>query len=100
MKRAILLAVLLCSLSLTAGAQDFKKGADAYKRGDYATALREWRPLAEQGDADAQARLGFLYYQRLGVPQDVAEAAKWFRKAAEQGLACAQYNLGVIEQLC
>ncbi len=48
------------TLSLTAPAwgQDFEKGRDAYMRGDYATALREWRPLAERGHADAQFKLG------------------------------------------
>jgi len=95
MKRALLLAVLLCSLSLTAGAQDFDKGLAAYNRGDYATALREWRPLAERGLAKAQYNLGAMYYYAEGVPQGYAEAAKWWRKAAEQGYASAQYGLGV-----
>ena len=68
----------------------------AYQRGDYATALREWRPLAEQGYADAQFNLGVMYDEGRGVPQDDAEAVKWYRKAAEQGDAGAQYNLGVM----
>ncbi|MEK9645891.1 MAG: hypothetical protein VW547_10145 [Alphaproteobacteria bacterium] len=41
MKRILLLAALHCSLSWTAGAQDFKKGCEAYDRGDYVTAMRE-----------------------------------------------------------
>ena len=40
---------------------DFQKGTDAYKSGDYANALREWRPLAEQGVSRAQSSLGFMY---------------------------------------
>ena len=68
----------------------------AYQRGDYATALREWRPLTEQGYADAQFNLGVMYDEGRGVPQDDAEAVKWYRKAAEQGDAGAQYNLGVM----
>jgi hypothetical protein len=46
------LTVLLGSAGLSWGA-DFQKGMDAAQRGDFATALREWKPLAEQGDADA-----------------------------------------------
>ena len=66
----------------------------AYHRGDYATALREFRALAEQGSAKAQWGLGAMYILGRGVPQDDAEAVKWYRKAAEQGVADAQYNLG------
>ena len=47
------LAVLLGSAGVSESA-DFQKGSAAYKSGDFATALREWKPLAEQGDADAQ----------------------------------------------
>jgi Sel1 repeat len=59
----------------------------AYARGDYITALRILRPLADQGDAQAQYNLGVLYDNGLGVPQDDAEAMKWYRKAAEPKLA-------------
>ncbi len=58
------------------------------------TALREWRPLAEQGDAKAQYNLGFMYRKGQGMPQDYAKSLQWYRKAAEQGYAKAQYNLG------
>ena len=71
-------------------------GLTAYNSGDYATALREWKPLAEQGDADAQSNLGLLYRKGRGVPQDYKTAVKWFRLATEQGNASAQYNLGVM----
>jgi len=49
---------------------------------------------AEQGDADAQSMLGYLYENGRGVPQDYAQAAAWYRKAAEQGNVKAQYGLG------
>ena len=52
------------------------------------------RKRAEQGDADAQLALGFMYFDGQSVPQDKAEAVKWFRKAAEQGNAVAQSNMG------
>ncbi len=74
----------------------FGEGIAAYERGDYATALKEFRPLAEQGDASAQFSVGTMYESGLGVPQDFAEAAKWYRKAAEQGHAKAQSILGVM----
>ena len=78
----------------TAHAGDLLAGAEAYNRGDFAAALREWRPLAEQGDALAQLYLSVMYANGDGVPQNDAEATKWYRKATEQGDAGAQYLLG------
>ena len=75
---------------------DFQAGMDANNRGDYASALREWRPLAEQGDSPAQVSLGLLYTNGQGVPQDHVQARQWYEKAAIQGDALAQLNLGVI----
>ena len=74
--------------------QDYQVGLDAYNRGDFATALREWTLAAEQGNADAQYNLGLMYDNGRGVPQDYATAAKWYTLAAEQGFALAQNNLG------
>jgi len=87
---------LVLLLAVPAAGQDFQKGFEAAERGDYATALREWRPLAEVGLAGAQLRLGIMYYAGQGVPQDYAEAVKWWRLAAAQGLADAQSNLGAM----
>jgi len=75
---------------------DYQAGMDAYNQGDYATALKEWQPLAEQGGADAQVNLGLLYDFGKGVPQDYGQARDWYLKAAEQGHALAQANLGVM----
>ena len=55
--------------------------------GDYAKAYREFKALADQGQAFAQYAIGSMYYLGKGVPKDYAEAAKWFRKAAAQGHA-------------
>ncbi len=55
-------AVLLGSMGVSWSA-DFQNGLTAYKSGDYATALREWTPLAEQGDAYAQTWLGAICTQ-------------------------------------
>ena len=92
------LSVVAVSAVLTAPvcAQDFDKGLAAHQAGDYATALQEWRPLAEQGDYIAQYNLGFMYKNGEGVPQDYKEAASWYLKAAEQGYASAQHNLGIM----
>ncbi len=54
MRRIIVAATLFIAIMAPARA-DFQEGNAAYERGDYAAALREWRPLARQGDANAQA---------------------------------------------
>ena len=94
------LIAALCAgftLGLTAPAwAGWDEAAAAHKRGDYATAIRELRPLAEQGDGDAQFNLGIMYDVGLGVRHDYAEALQWYRKAAEQGHAKAQFNLGLM----
>ena len=89
----IILMLPLVGLAMPAWA-DFRAGMDAYDRGDYATALREIRPLAEQGDANAQGLLGVLYDNGRGVPQDSVQARQWYEKSAAQGFAAAQGNLG------
>ena len=76
MKRIATAVALLVSLTAPAWA-GFDEGLAAYDRGDYATALREWRPLGEQGNAAAQFFLGLIYDNGQGVPHDYAEAAKW-----------------------
>ena len=53
------------------------------------------RTRAIAGDADAQAVIGFMYYDGEGVPQDDVEAVAWWRQGAEQGHADAQYDLGM-----
>ena len=50
------IAVLLGSVGVSESA-DFEKGLDAIDRGDFATALRELKPLAGQGNARAQFNL-------------------------------------------
>ena len=92
----VLAITLLIGSVSVATAQDFNKGLEAAQSGDYQTALREWRPLAEQGVAIAQFNLGVMYDKGQGVPQYYAEAVRWYRLAAEQGDADAQFNLGVI----
>jgi len=90
----IILALSLVCLAVTAWA-GYQAGMDAYGRGDYATALRELRPLAEQGDPAAQFYLGLLYENGDGVPRDFVKARQWYEKAAAQGEAKAQFYLGM-----
>jgi hypothetical protein len=91
--------VMICAnctwrtLHVQAG-KEFEEGRAAYERGDYATAIKKLRPLAEAGNAEVQNNLGAMYAKGHGVPQDAKEAAKWYRKAAEQGVAKAQAALG------
>ena len=91
----LLLILFVCAAG-PAVAGPFEDGAAAYNRGDYATALRLWHPLAEQGNASAQGNLGWMYANGEGVPQDYAAAVAWYRKAAEQGNTSAQTNLGLM----
>ena len=98
-----LVLIPACDAELGANSA-WDKGNAAYEKGDYATALRKWQPLAEQGDAKAQHLLGHIYEQSVGrlrhkelnVPQDYNMAVQWFRRAAEQGHAGAQNSLGVM----
>ena len=94
MKNLTIAIAFLMTFSLPVSAQDFQKGLAAVQAGDYATALKEWKPLAEAGGAGAQNNLGVMYEKGHGVPQDYAEAVRWWRLAAEQGDAHAQTNLG------
>jgi TPR repeat protein len=89
------IAVLIGSIGVSFGA-DYQKGLTAARTGNYATALREFRALAEQGHASAQYNLGLMYDNGRGVTQDYKESVKWYRKSVEQGHASAQYNLGVL----
>ena len=88
--------LLALALLGAAAAGPLEDGVAAYQRDDFATAMRIWRPLADQGDAVAQNNLGVMYANGQGVPQDYAQALIWTRKAANQGDAVAQNDLGVM----
>jgi hypothetical protein len=77
-------AILLFALSVPAAA-DLAAGVQALKDGDYATALKEFLPLARQGNAVAQCNLGLMYDEGHGVAQDYSEAVRWYREAARTG---------------
>ena len=87
---AVVVPVLLISI----GPPTFDEAVAAYEHGDYATAYRGFLSAAEQGNANAQVYLGFMYDEGEGVSQDDGEAVRWWSRAAEQGYAAAQRILG------
>ena len=95
MKRAFM-ALALVTLLVAPTRAGINEGVAAWKRGDHVTVLREFRPLAEQGNARAQYYLGRMYLQGRVVARDEAEAEKWYRAAAERGDAKAQNVLGIL----
>lgn len=96
------LPLLLVLLSFAVGpalAGPIEDGEAALDRGDYATALRLWKPLADKGNAEMQFRLGFIHENNIGRrprQEGLREALSWYRKAAEQGHAAAQFNVGIM----
>jgi TPR repeat protein len=94
MNRLLILPVLFLTLLVgnPAFSADFQKGLTAYNSGDYATALREWTPLAKQGFAPAQSNLGVMYEDGQGVLKDYAYAHMWYNIAASSGNKTAVKN--------
>jgi TPR repeat protein len=104
MKRRLTMIVAIACFATTvildarAGTDDdeFRQGLSAFNTGDYATALKLWRPLAERGEPRSEAGIGFMYHRGLGVAVDDREAAAWLGRAAEQGQAEGQLMLGML----
>ena len=71
---------------------NMQAGWQAYTAGDYETAIREWQPLAEDGDYQAAYALG-MAFQIKGEP---ANAVPWYEQAASAGMAEAQILRGTI----
>ncbi len=93
--KSIIVAASL-ALAAPAGAQSVKAGIDAFGRGDYATALGQWRPLAARGNADAMFNLGQAYRLGRGIPIDLGAAEDWYTSAARLGHVDAQTQLGMM----
>jgi TPR repeat protein len=77
-------------------AEIFVAGLNAIDRNHYAAAYRSFKPLADEGIAEAQNNLGFLFQNGLGVRRNYNTAIKWYQSAADQGLAEAEHNLGIL----
>jgi hypothetical protein len=91
-KAAFAALVLAVGLLGSVAAGPYEDGTAAARLGDYDTAMRLTRPLANQGDSSAQTFLGHLFW--VVIPPDYAAAASWYSKAADQGHAFAQERLG------
>ena len=101
MKLRKLLMILVVGAAVGVGSpspafSDYQDGLAAFQRRDYGAALKEFRPLADRGEALAQFYIGVMYEDGRGVTRNYGEALKWYRKAADQGDALAQYFLGVM----
>lgn len=87
--------VIALAATASGHAGSLAKGRAAFAHGDYNRAARVLLPLAECGNARAQAMLGYMYATGQGVPQSYDAASYWYRLSAEQGDTTAQYLLGL-----
>lgn len=98
LKRILIPSVFtaLLILSFSANAGPLEQGFNAFKAGNYEEALRDWLPLAEKDNADAQYNIGILYMKGLGVEKNEKTAFIWYKRAAANGNTDAMYNLGIM----
>ena len=85
-------ALALCQPALA----DTKTGVDAWTRGDFTAAVKEWQAGAAKGDGDAIFNLGQAYRLGKGVPQDLVRAEQLFGQAAGMGHLQAADNYGLL----
>ena len=93
LRAAVTALLMLAVVAETAVAGPFEDAKEAYDRGDFQTALRLFRSVADQGNTVAQQRVGLMYESGQSVQRDYAEAVKWYRRAADQSSASAQWLL-------
>ncbi len=93
---ASVVALVLVVTASAALADNLDDALDAANFGNYEKAYQLWLIEAENGSAIAQANIGLLYADGLGVPRSDKEAVKWYRMAAEQAEPRAQYYLGTV----
>lgn len=84
----IVIFLFLLPCSALAG-PTFQDGIAAFDKKDFDRAMAIWKPLANQGNAEAQFGMGLLF-----TDNEPATAVKWFRLSAEQGYAPAQSRMG------
>ena len=90
------IAAVLSAFSSPLAAQSVKAGIEAWQKSDYSAAVAIWRPLAENGDADAAFNLGQAYRLGRGVPLNLGAAQSWFERAARKGHVDAETTLGLL----
>ena len=102
LKKIILPSIYVFCFLFTAASQtpaaDYLDGVDAYNNGDYETALKEWKELAEKGNVAAQKDLGFMYSKGQGVALDYAQAFAWYTVAVSQGNEAARRSREIISE--
>ncbi|MEO7750149.1 MAG: tetratricopeptide repeat protein, partial [Sphingomicrobium sp.] len=91
-----LAAALIGASASAVSGQSVNAGIEAWQRGNYASAVAIWRPLAERGDADAQFNIGQAYRLGRGVPINLSQAKSWLEKSAAQGHVDAETTLGLL----
>lgn len=95
--RTLILTIFLAVASGTAMAGNkLDDGVTAMLRGDNATALKVFRPLATGGNAEAQYYMGYMYQSGTGVPVDKTKALQWYNRAAAQGHTGASVQAQVL----
>ena len=94
--RTLLFIFAICTIPLVATADELQDGGAAYCGQHYQKAWELLMPRAENGSAEAQKDIGWMYQEALGAKQNDTEAFKWFHKSAALGNAEAQYHLGLM----
>ena len=94
--RQAMVGLALLGSMITASAMDLNSAQDAYNRGDYDSAFKEFQSMAKAGNPLAQSSTGVMYDMGLGTTKDYAKAIEWYRKSAEQGNQFGQFNLGTM----
>ena len=85
--------------AVSAFAGPWEDGMAAYSRGDYVPAVRVFRAMAEQGNAEAERLLGVMYRKGQGVKRSSPRAFVWFTRAAARGNAKAKTELREVSQI-
>jgi TPR repeat protein len=91
----LVIALAACGNTETPSAARAEDGNTAFQERDFDEAFEVLLPLAKEGDAEAQFKVGFMYVHGRGVDRDFDEAMRWMTAAAEQGYPEAQYNLAL-----
>ncbi len=89
-------AALLAAFAAAPALADVKAGVDAWSRGDYAAAVREWEGPAAAGDPDAMFNLGQAYRLGRGVVVNLARAEALYARAAAAGHLQAADTYGLM----
>ena len=97
--RALLLITAAAAILAAPVLADTKAGVEAWERGDYKSAVDQWRQQAANGDADAMFNLGQAYKLGRGVPVDTQKSESYYRQAADKGheQAADYYGLALFQ---